>query len=83
LENSRLDLFLARSWDKFSKIRSVAIDTQRDCITFGLVEQIWAENGEKNLELEEPSVAPMTSAVCSSLPYDQGMMFINRGGERV
>jgi Mg-chelatase subunit ChlD len=83
LENSRLELLLARSWDKLSRIRSVAIDTERDFITFGLMEQICAENGEKNLQLEEPSGAPMTSAVCDNLPYGQGMMIMNKGGEKL
>ena len=46
MEKSRLKLLLARSWDKFSRIRSVAIDTERDFITFGLVKQICAEMGE-------------------------------------
>jgi len=83
LENSGSELLLARSWDKFSKIRPLAIDTQRECISFGLMDQICAENGEKNLQLEEPSVAPMTSAVCDNLPYGQGMMIINKGGEKL
>jgi Mg-chelatase subunit ChlD len=82
LENSQPELLFARSWDKFSKIRSVAIDTERDFITFGLVEQICAENGEKCLRLEELSVASMASAVCDDLPYGQGMMSMNKGGEK-
>ena len=83
MENSRLELLLARSWDKFSRIRSVAIDTERDFITFGLVKQICAENGEKCLRPEELSVAPMASAVCDNLPYGQGMMIMNKGGEKL
>ena len=81
MENSRSELLLARSWDKFSKIRSVAIDTKRDSIAFGLVEQICTENGEKYLRLEELSVAPMASAVCDNLLYGQGMMIMNKGGD--
>ena len=83
MEKSRLKLLLARSWDKFSRIRSVAIDTERDFITFGLVKQICAENGEKYLRPEELSVAPMASAVCDNLPCGQEVMIMNKGGEKL
>ena len=80
MENSRLDLLLAGSWDKFSKIRSVAIDAERDFITFRLLKQICAENREKYLRLEELSVAPMALTICDNLPYSQGMTIMNKGG---
>lgn len=83
MENSQSELLLARSWDKFSKIRPFAIDTQRDFITFGLVKQICAENREKYLQLEKPSGAPMASAACDNLPYGQGMTILNKGGEKL
>jgi len=83
LENSRSELLLARSWDKFSMIRSVAIDTDPAFIAFGLVEQICSKNGEKYLQREELNVAPMASAVCDNLSYGQGMMIMNKEGEKL
>ena len=50
-------------------IRSVAIDTERDFVTFGLVKQICDEMGGKYLRLEELSAAPMASAVRDNLLY--------------
>ncbi len=49
-------------------IRSIAIDTERDFITFGLVKQICAEMNGKYLRLEELGAAPIASAVRNNLP---------------
>jgi magnesium chelatase subunit D len=50
-------------------IKSIAIDTERDFITFRLVEQICAEMAGKYLRLEELSAAPIASAVRENLCY--------------
>jgi magnesium chelatase subunit D len=63
-------------------IRSIAIDTERDFITFGLVKQICAEMGGKYLRLEELSAAPIASAVRDNLPRGAEMA-ISEGGERL
>jgi magnesium chelatase subunit D len=61
-------------------IRSIAIDTERDFITFGLVKQICAEMNGKYLRLEELSAAPIASAVRNNLPQSHGLS-VNFGGE--
>jgi magnesium chelatase subunit D len=66
---------------KAAGIRSLAIDTERDFITFGLVNQICSEMGGKYLRLEELSVEPIVSAVRSNLPQSHGVMTIAFGGE--
>ena len=63
-------------------IKSIAIDTERDFITFGLVKQICAAMEGKYLQLEELSAAPLASAVRNNLSYafgNNGAMSI--GGE--
>ena len=50
-------------------VKSIAIDTERDFITFGLVKQICAEMDGKYLRLEELSAAPIASAVRDNLSY--------------
>lgn len=50
-------------------INSIAIDTERDFVTFGLVKQICAEMGGKYLRLEELSTAPLVSAVRDNLAF--------------
>jgi len=65
---------------KSAGIRSIAIDTERDFITFGLVKQICAEMGGKYLRLEELSAAPIASAVRDNLPQSHGLS-MNFGGE--
>jgi magnesium chelatase subunit D len=55
-------------------IKSIAIDTERDFITFGLVKQICAEMGGKYLRLEELSAAPIASVVRENLSYDSEMI---------
>jgi len=51
-------------------IKSIAIDTERDFVTFGLVKQICTEMAGKYLRLEELSAAPIASAVRDSLFHD-------------
>ncbi|MCW4046879.1 MAG: putative cobaltochelatase [Candidatus Bathyarchaeota archaeon] len=51
-------------------IKSIAIDTERDFITFGLVKQICAEMEGKYFQLEELSAAPIASAVRDNLFHD-------------
>jgi magnesium chelatase subunit D len=53
-------------------IKSIAIDTERDFITFGLVKQICAAMEGKYLQLEELSAAPLASAVRNNLSYAFG-----------
>ncbi|MCW4034099.1 MAG: putative cobaltochelatase [Candidatus Bathyarchaeota archaeon] len=65
---------------KMSGIKSIAIDTERDFITFGLVKQICNEMGGKYLRLEELSAAPLVSAVRNNLPQSH-QMTMNFGGE--
>ncbi|MEM2081321.1 MAG: putative cobaltochelatase [Candidatus Bathyarchaeia archaeon] len=48
-------------------INSIAIDTERSFITFGLVRQICAELGGKYFQLEELAAAPIISAVRDNL----------------
>ncbi|PVX24432.1 MAG: magnesium chelatase ATPase subunit D [Candidatus Bathyarchaeum sp.] len=66
---------------KSAGIKSIAIDTERDFITFGLVKQICAEMGGKYLHLESLSAAPIASAVRDNLPQSHGIMTMNFGGE--
>ena len=54
-------------------IKSIAIDTERDFVTFGLVKQICAEMAGNYLRLEELSAAPIASAVRDSLFNDTVM----------
>jgi len=54
-------------------VKSIAIDTERDFITFGLVKQICAEMDGKYLRLEELSAAPIASAVRDNLSYGSEM----------
>ncbi|MGB9915475.1 MAG: putative cobaltochelatase [Candidatus Bathyarchaeales archaeon] len=51
-------------------INSIAIDTERDFISLGLVRQICAEMGGKYFQLEELSAAPIISAVRDNLFHD-------------
>lgn len=53
-------------------IKSIAIDTERDFINFGLVKQICAVMGGQYLQLEELSAAPLASAVRNNLSYALG-----------
>jgi magnesium chelatase subunit D len=62
-------------------IRSIAIDTERDFIAFGLVKQICAEMGGKYLRLEELSAAPMASAVRDNLLHGYEVA-VNKRGEK-
>jgi magnesium chelatase subunit D len=66
---------------KSAGIKSIAIDTERDFITFGLVNQICAEMGGKYLRLEELSAAPLASAVRSNLPESHAFTNLNFGVE--
>ncbi|MCW4016514.1 MAG: putative cobaltochelatase [Candidatus Bathyarchaeota archaeon] len=66
---------------KLAGIKSIAIDTERDFITFGLVNQICSEMGGKYLRLEELSAAPLASAVRNNLPQNHGSMNMNFGCE--
>ena len=66
---------------KFAGIKSIAIDTERDFISFGLVNQICSEMGGKYLRLEELSAVPLASAVRSNLPQSYGIMNTNFGVE--
>ncbi|MBT0159906.1 putative cobaltochelatase [Candidatus Bathyarchaeota archaeon A05DMB-2] len=50
-------------------IQSIAIDTERDFLTFGLVKQLCTEMAGKYLRLEELSAAPIASAVRGNLFY--------------
>ncbi len=58
-------------------IQSLALDTERDFITFGLVKQISTEMGGKYLRLEELSAAPIASAVRTNLFHDPGIPINN------
>jgi magnesium chelatase subunit D len=51
-------------------VRSIAIDSERDFITFGLVKQICEEMKGRYLRLEELSAAPIASAVRNNLNPD-------------
>jgi magnesium chelatase subunit D len=66
---------------KTAGIKSIAIDTERDFITFGLVNQICSEMGGKYFRLEELSAAPIVSAVRSNLPQSHGLVTMSFGGE--
>jgi magnesium chelatase subunit D len=55
-------------------IQSIAIDTERGFLTFGLVRQVCDEMGGKYLRLEELSAAPIASAVRETLPYGSEVM---------
>ncbi|WGM88860.1 MAG: putative cobaltochelatase [Candidatus Bathyarchaeum tardum] len=66
---------------KSAGIKSIAIDTERDFISFGLVNQICSEMGGKYLRLEELSAAPIASAVRSNLPQNYGIINTNFGCE--
>ncbi len=50
-------------------IHSIAVDTERDFISFGLVKQISEAMGGKYLRLEELSAAPLASAIRNDLTY--------------
>ena len=63
-------------------IKSIAIDTERDFLTFGLVRQISAEMGGKYLRLEELSAAPMASAVRDNLFHEPRIFNMNEGGDK-
>jgi magnesium chelatase subunit D len=63
-------------------IKSIAIDTERGFITFGLVKQICTEMGGKYLRLEELSAVPIASAVRENLSYGSEMRFLSDGGEK-
>ena len=62
-------------------IKSIAIDTERGFITFGLVKQICAEMDGKYFQLEELSAAPIASAVRDNLSYGLGDNRMSIGGE--
>jgi len=51
-------------------IKSVAIDTEREFITFGMVKQICNEMNGKYFRLEELSAAPIASVVRGNLFHD-------------
>ncbi len=51
-------------------IKSIAIDTERSFLTFGLVKQICDEMKGHYLQLEELSAAPIASVVRDNLSYD-------------
>jgi magnesium chelatase subunit D len=55
-------------------IQSIAIDTERGFLTFGLVKQVCNEMGGKYLRLEELSATPIASAVREALPYGSEVM---------
>jgi len=61
-------------------IQSIAIDTERGFLTFGLVKQVCDEMGGKYLRLEELSASPIASAVRKALPSDAGVMRNNELG---
>lgn len=52
-------------------IQSIAVDTERNFINFGLVKQISEAMSAKYLRLEELNAAPIASAVRSTLFHDQ------------
>jgi magnesium chelatase subunit D len=54
-------------------IQSLAVDTERDFLSFGLVKQISSEMGGRYLRLEELSAAPLVSAVRDRLFHDPGI----------
>ncbi|MGD6850952.1 MAG: putative cobaltochelatase [Candidatus Bathyarchaeia archaeon] len=58
-------------------IQSIAIDTERGFITFGLVKQISEAMHGKYLRLEELSAAPIASAVRTKLFHDPSGIPIN------
>ena len=55
-------------------IKSIAIDTERDFNTFGLVKQLCAEMGGKYLRLAELSASPIASVVRDNLCYGSEMI---------
>ena len=61
-------------------IQSIAIDTERGFLTFGLVKQLSDEMCGKYLRLEELSAAPIASAVRETLPYSPEIMRNNEFG---
>jgi len=60
-----------------TNIQSLAVDTERDFLSFGLVKQISTEMGGKYLRLEELSAAPLASAVRNKLFHGPGITFNN------
>jgi magnesium chelatase subunit D len=56
----------------FAGIKSIAIDTERDYLTFGLVKQVCEEMKGKYLQLEELSANPIVSAVRNNLHQTNG-----------
>jgi magnesium chelatase subunit D len=62
-------------------IQSIAIDTERGFLTFGLVKQVCDEMGGKYLRLEELSASPIASAVREALPSDAGVVRNNELGK--
>jgi magnesium chelatase subunit D len=61
-------------------IQSIAIDTERGFLTFGLVKQVCDEMCGKYLKLEELSAVPIASAVRETLPYGPEIMRNNEFG---
>jgi magnesium chelatase subunit D len=59
-------------------IQSIAIDTERGFLTFGLVKQVCDEMGGKYLRLEELSAATIASVVRETLPYGPEVMRDNK-----
>jgi magnesium chelatase subunit D len=63
-------------------IKSIAIDTERDFVTFGLVKQICAEIEGQYFRLEELSAAPIASAVRENMFHSPEITWNNSvGGE--
>ncbi len=53
-----------------AEIQSIAVDTERDFLSFGLVKQISTEMGGKYLRINELSAAPIALAVRDKLFHD-------------
>ena len=58
-------------------IHSIAVDTERDFISFGLVKQISEAMGGKYLRLEELSAAPLATAVRNDLIHSPKLTWNN------
>jgi magnesium chelatase subunit D len=64
-------------------IQSIAIDTERGFLTFGLVKQVCDEMGGKYLRLEELSAVPIASAVRDNMFHGSCVSLSNEhGGEK-
>jgi magnesium chelatase subunit D len=61
----------------FAGVKAIAIDTERDFITFGLVKQICGEMKGRYLRLEELSAEPIASAVRGNLVHSSEMAWNN------